>query len=106
MILRSCLLGGTLLLSARLACGVDSVPVPTPTSGSGAPPPAGLTPFATSTHVYAQGIPTGQAIRGDYGGALRPRVHYSPPVVSSSAERSEAECGEEATGRREVGRAS
>ncbi|WOO83939.1 Extracellular exo-inulinase [Vanrija pseudolonga] len=80
MILRSCLLGGTLLLSARLASGADSVPALVPTPTSGAAPPAGLTPFATSTHQYAQGIPTGQAIRGDYGGELRPRVHYSPPV--------------------------
>ena len=25
-------------------------------------------------------VPTGTPISGDYGGALRPQVHYSPPV--------------------------
>ena len=25
-------------------------------------------------------VPTGKAIQGDYNGALRPQIHYSPPI--------------------------
>lgn len=25
-------------------------------------------------------VPTGTPIPGDYGGALRPQIHYSPPI--------------------------
>ena len=35
----------------------------------------------TSTGVYSEnGVPTGTPIAGDYTGALRPQIHYSPPT--------------------------
>lgn len=43
----------------------------------------------SSTSLYVEaGVPTGVSISGDYSGALRPQVHYSPPIdfmVSSHA---------------------
>ncbi len=34
---------------------------------------------STSPYVEA-GVPTGTPIPGDYSGALRPQIHYSPPI--------------------------
>ncbi|KAL1406410.1 Invertase [Vanrija albida] len=73
MIIRSCLLLATAALAAANNDGAG------PSATTDAAPP-GLSPFPTGTRPYAQGVPTGQAIRGDYGGALRPQVHLSPPV--------------------------
>ncbi len=44
--------------------------------------------LATAQHVWAQSsssyveptVPTGKPIPGDYTGALRPQIHYSPPI--------------------------
>lgn len=45
--------------------------------------------FALVYHVHSQSpttsyvestVPTGKPIPGDYNGALRPQVHYSPPI--------------------------
>ncbi len=42
---------------------------------------------SSSASAYVQpGVPTGRPIPGDYTGALRPQIHYSPPrgfMVSS-----------------------
>lgn len=34
---------------------------------------------ASSTYVEPT-VPTGSSIPGDYSGALRPQIHYSPPI--------------------------
>jgi len=35
----------------------------------------------SSASAYSEPtVPTGEPIPGDYSGALRPQVHYSPPV--------------------------
>ena len=35
----------------------------------------------TSSSVYVEPtVPTGTPIPGDYSGALRPQLHYSPPI--------------------------
>ena len=34
---------------------------------------------STSTFV-GEGVPTGTPVMGDYTGALRPQIHYSPPT--------------------------
>ena len=40
----------------------------------------------SSTSVYVQpDVPTGTPIPGDYSGALRPQVHFSPPQVGHLA---------------------
>ena len=37
-------------------------------------------PSSMSTYVET-GVPTGTPIAGDYSGALRPQIHFSPPKV-------------------------
>ena len=34
---------------------------------------------STSSYVEST-VPTGTPIPGDYSGALRPQIHYSPPI--------------------------
>ena len=35
----------------------------------------------SSTSSYVEpAVPTGTPIQGDYNGALRPQIHYSPPI--------------------------
>lgn len=52
--------------------------------------------FATASSVLAQsstslyveaGVPTTTPIAGDYSGALRPQIHYSPPIDFMVSER-------------------
>lgn len=43
-----------------------------------------LQSLAQSTTSSAASVPTGVPIDGDYSGAYRPRVHFSPPKVSET----------------------
>ena len=39
------------------------------------------TPTSTGTAPYSEsGVPTGKPVVGQYNGALRPQIHYSPPT--------------------------
>lgn len=41
---------------------------------------AGLTAAQGSpTTAFNEGVPTGTPVPGDYSGALRPQIHFSPP---------------------------
>lgn len=35
--------------------------------------------MSTTTSIFNQDVPTGTPVAGDYAGALRPQVHFSPP---------------------------
>lgn len=58
-----------------------------------------LTGLALASSVHAQGspaayveptVPTGKPIAGNYGGALRPQIHFSPPKEFMVSEMSAA----------------
>jgi len=94
MLLSSLFVAGAALVAAAQAQSTTTVTVQasssTPQAQSSAPQVATttVTVFASSSAAQSQSatasyvetnVPTGTPIPGDYSGALRPQIHFSPP---------------------------